>query len=146
MSLFQKKIELKTTKQFEIVDVTKQVEEVLKSSKISQGTVSVFSTHTTAAVRINHYEPLLLQDLMKVMYRMAPLESNYAHDFFEIRTEIQSGERSNGHAHVKAFLLGASETVPVADKKMLLGYRQSIFFVETDGGRKRNIIVTVMGE
>ena len=146
MGFFQKKIELQTKKQFEIVDVTKQVETVLKSSKISQGLVSIYSTHTTAAIRVNHHEPLLLQDLMKLMYRLVPIENNYAHDFFEIRTEIQSGERSNGHAHVKAFLLGASETVPVSGKKMLLGYRQSIFFVETDGGRKRQIVVTVGGE
>lgn len=146
MKVLHKKIELTTQKQFEIVDITRQVESAVLESAVREGTVNVFSPHTTAAIRINHHEPLLLQDIMKLMYRLAPLESNYAHDFFEIRTEIKSDERSNGHAHVKAFLLGSSETLPVINKKMLLGFRQSVFFVELDGGRKRHCVITVMGE
>lgn len=147
MSVLSKNIELETKKQFEIIDLTKRVEAVLKESKISKGLVSIYSSHTTAAIRVNHFEQLLLQDIMKLMYRVAPIESNYAHDLFEIRNEMQSDERSNGHAHVKAFLLGSSETVPVSGKKMLLGYRQSIFFVELDGPRKkRKCVVTVVGE
>lgn len=146
MAVFNKKISLTTQRQFEIVDVSKQVTDAIKQSKIKNGIVSVFSTHTTASIRINHLEPLLLQDIMKTMYRLAPLEGNYAHDFFEIRNEVQANERSNGHAHVKAFLLGSSETIPVSDQKMLLGFRQSVFFVELDGGRARNFTVTVIGE
>lgn len=146
MAVFNKKISLTTQRQFEIVDVSKQVTDAIKQSKIKNGIVSVFSTHTTASIRINHLEPLLLQDIMKMMYRLAPLEGNYAHDFFEIRNEVQANERSNGHAHVKAFLLGSSETIPVSDQKMLLGFRQSVFFVELDGGRSRNFTVTVIGE
>ena len=142
-----KTIKLETTKQFEIIDITKKVEDILKQAKIKEGLVSIYSPHTTASIRINHHEPLLLQDIMKMMYRIAPIESNYAHDFFEIRTEIQSGERSNGHAHVKAFLLGSSESVPVTGGKLMLGNRQSVFFIELDGGRKdRECVVTVMGE
>ena len=147
MAVLSKNIELETKKQFEIIDLTEKVEAILKASKISAGIVNIYSMHTTAAIRVNHFEPLLLQDIMKLMYRMVPIESNYAHDFFEIRTEIQSNERSNGHAHVKAFLLGSSETIPVAGKKMLLGYRQSIFFIELDGPRKkRKCVVSVIGE
>lgn len=146
MPVFSKKIALTTKKQFEILDISKQVTEVIKQSKIKNGIVSVFSTHTTASIRINHLEPLLLQDIMKMMYRLAPLESNYAHDFFEIRNEVQAIERSNGHAHVKAFLLGSSETLPVVNQKPVLGYRQSVFFVEFDGGKERDFMVMVVGE
>jgi len=147
MTVLSRNIELETKKQFEILDITKQVEAVLKQSKIATGIVGIYSTHTTAAIRINHFEPLLLQDIMKIMYHMAPIENSYAHDLFEIKHEMVSDERSNGHAHIKSFLLGSSETVPVAKKKMLLGYRQSIFFVEMDGPRKkRNYVITVMGE
>ncbi len=145
MIILSKKLEITTSKQFEIFDITKNVAKVVSDSKIKNGIVTIFAPHTTASIRINHFEPLLLQDIMKTMYRLAPMESNYAHDFFEIRTEIASGERSNGHAHVKAFLMGASQTVPVVDAKMTLGHRQSVFLVEVDGGRKRNYIVTVMG-
>jgi len=80
-----------------------------------------------------------------MLYRTAPIDINYAHDLFEIRTKIEPGERSNGHAHVKAFLLGDSETVPVEGGKLLLGERQSIFFVELDGGRKRRVYIQILG-
>jgi secondary thiamine-phosphate synthase enzyme len=140
------KLKLKTQKQFELVDVTEKVKMVLASSGIASGTVTVFAPHTTAAVRINHNEPLLIQDIIKMIYRLVPVDQNYSHDLFEIRSGIEAGERSNGHAHVKAFLLGSSETIPVENKQMQLGNKQSIFFVELDGGRERQVMVAVSGE
>jgi len=139
-------IKLETKTQFELIDITDEVAAVLKASKVKDGMVLVFAPHTTAAIRVNHNEPLLKQDIMKFLYRLAPLDQNYAHDFFEVRTEKRPDERSNGHAHVKAFLLGDSETVPVERGKMILGERQSIFFVELDGGRKRRVVISVLGD
>lgn len=146
MSTCQKELPLETKTQFEIIDITKEVREVLAKSKVQSGIVVVFSPHTTASIRINHNEPLLKQDIMKMLYRTVPIDINYAHDFFEIRANLKPDERSNGHAHVKAFLLGASESIPVDKGKMLLGERESIFFVELDGGRKRRVIVQIVGE
>ena len=145
MQILSKKIELETKKQFEIVNITEQVQEVLKKSGIKNGQVTVFVDHTTASIRLNHDEPLLLQDIMKMLYRLAPVDINYAHDVFEIRQNVSVNERSNGHAHVKAFLLGSSETIPVHEGRMLMGERQSIFFVELDGGRKRTYVVHILG-
>ena len=139
-------IKIDTTTQFEIVDVTEQVAKAVKLSRIKSGVAVVFCPHTTAAIRVNHNEPLLKQDLMKVLYRLAPIDINYAHDLFEIRTKVKPDERSNGHAHVKAFLLGDSEAVPVVGGKLMLGERQSIFFVECDGGRARRVIIQILGE
>ena len=146
MSVYLEELGLESKTQFELIDITEQVAGALKDSKVKNGMVLVFAPHTTAAVRVNHNEPLLRQDIMKFLYRLAPLDQNYAHDFFEVRTEARADERSNGHAHVKAFLLGDSETIPVAKGKMLLGERQSVFFVELDGGRKRRCIIQVFGE
>lgn len=140
------KLKFSTKKQFELIDVTGKVEAILESSDVSIGTVSVFCPHTTAAIRITHYEPLLIQDLFKMIYRLVPVDINYSHDLFENRLGIEPGERSNGHAHVKAFLLGASETIPVSGKHMQLGAKQSILFVELDGGRDREVVVAVSGE
>lgn len=140
------KIKLKTQKQFELIDLTGKINSILGSSGINAGTVTVFSPHTTAAIRINHNEPLLAQDLFKMIYRLFPIDINYSHDLFENKLGIASEERSNGHAHVKAFMLGSSETIPVADKKMMLGGKQSIFFVELDGGRDREVVVQITGE
>lgn len=146
MMTHTEEIKLETKTQFELVDITAEVAGVLKESKVKEGMVLVFAPHTTAAIRVNHNEALLKQDIMKLLYRLAPLDQNYAHDFFEVRTEARPDERSNGHAHVKAFLLGESETVPVERGRMILGSRQSIFFVELDGGRKRRVIIQVFGD
>jgi len=140
------KLKLKSQKQFELIDITEKVASVLESSGIQKGAVSVFAPHTTAAIKINHNEPLLIQDLMKMIYRLVPVDINYSHDLFEIRTGIEAGERSNGHAHVKSFLLSNSESIPIDNKQMMLGEKQSIFFVELDGARERQVIVSVSGE
>jgi len=146
MTIVNKRVELETKKQFEIIDITTDVKRVLADSGVKTGQALVFCPHTTAGIRLNHFEPLLLQDIMKMMYRLIPVDVNYAHDVFEIRQNVSVGERSNGHAHVKAFLIGASQVVPVDRGQLCLGIRQSIFFVELDGGRKRDFIIQIIGE
>ena len=146
MKIKTQKIFVTTKKQFEVIDITEEVQVTVVNSKVSDGTVTVFTPHTTASVRLNHNEPLLLQDIMKMLYRTAPVDINYSHDIFEIRSNVDANERSNGHAHVKAFLLGSSETIPIQKGKLLKGDKQSIFLVELDGGRDRTIVIQVMGE
>jgi secondary thiamine-phosphate synthase enzyme len=143
---YKKKIELSSSRQFELIDVTDHVAETVKESGIRDGFVLAYSPHTTAAIRINHNEPLLVQDIMKMLYRLVPLETSYSHDLFEMRQNIAVNERSNGHAHVKAFLLGSSETIPLTAGLLDLGEKQSIFFVECDGARPRDFIVSIIGE
>lgn len=146
MKIFQKKLLLETKKQFELVDITTQVQTAVIDSGVKEGTILVFCPHTTAAVRLNHNEPLLMQDFMKTLYRLVPLDISYSHDLFEVRQNVAPNERSNGHAHVKAFLLGSSENLVIEKGQALLGERQSLFFVEMDGGRNREVIVKIMGE
>ena len=141
-----KRIDITTTKQFELIDVTNQVSQAIKDSGIKDGIAVVYNTHTTAAIRVNHNEPLLMQDIMKMLYRIAPVDLAYSHDLFEVRENVALNERSNGHAHVKAFLLGSSESFIVNDGKPMLGEKQSIFFVELDGGRKRDFYISIMGK
>lgn len=139
-------LHLESKRQFELINVTGLVKAIVSKSAISNGLVTLFSPHTTAGVRLNHDEPLLAQDIMKGVFRMAPLEDNYSHDLFEIRQEVSINERSNGHAHVKAFILGSSENLIIHNGALLLGDHQSIFFVEFDGGRKRQLHVKILGE
>jgi len=139
-------IQIQTKTQFEIVDITDRVKQLVDESGVEKGVAVIFAPHTTAAIKLNHLEPLLLQDIMKMLYRLAPVDINYSHDFFEIRAQLRDDERSNGHAHVKSFLLGASEAVPIEGRQLVLGDRQSIFFVELDGGRERRAFVQIIGE
>ncbi len=145
--IINKQIEIKTQKQFELVDITQLINAEVTSSNVKDGLVSIFCPHTTAAIRLNHNEPLLIQDIMHMIYRLVPIDQNYNHDLFELRSGVDVNERTNGHAHVKAFLLGSSsESVPIKDGKLILGDRQSVFFVELDGGRDRNFNITIIGE
>lgn len=144
-SLF-KKIGLETKKQFEIQDITAQVKQAVSDSAVASGIAVVFCPHTTAGVRLNHNEFLLMQDIMKAFYRLVPIDISYSHDLFEIRQNVLPNERSNGHAHVKAFLMGSSESLIIEEKKMLLGGKQSVFFVEFDGGRQREVYIKIIGE
>jgi secondary thiamine-phosphate synthase enzyme len=146
MQVTTTRIEIKTTKQFELIDITSHVQHAVAESGIANGNVVVFNPHTTASIRLNQNEPLLLQDIFKMLYRVAPADSSYSHDLFELRTQVEPGERSNGHAHVKAFLLGSSESLLVTGGKLLLGGKQSVFFIEFDGGRLRDFYIQIIGE
>ena len=146
MKNFQKKLFVETQKQFEIVDITGHVQKAVLESNIHDGIAVIFCPHTTAAIRLNHNETLLIQDFMKTLYRMVPIDQSFGHDLFEVRTNLAPNERSNGHAHVKAFLLGSSETIPIEKSNLTLGSKQSIFFVELDGGRSREVLVKVLGD
>lgn len=145
--IYKTEIHFETKTQIEFVDMTRFVRESIEASKISHGVVCVFAPHTTMGVVVNHNESLLLQDFSRVLYKLAPVDDQYTHDLFELKkSSVPSDGRSNGHSHCKAMLLGSSETIPFAKRELLLGPRQSIFAVELDGARKRNVIVQIMGE
>jgi len=146
MQSFIKKLQLLTKKQFEIVNVTQNIRQAVIESNLKNGIAVIFCPHTTAAVRLNHNEPLLMQDFMKMLYRLVPVDTSYSHDLFEVRQNVAANERSNGHAHVKAFLLGSSESLIIEKGDLLIGPKQSIFFVELDGGRSREFFVKIIGE
>jgi secondary thiamine-phosphate synthase enzyme len=146
MKIYKQKIEKETRSQIEFIDITHDVEEVIDSSKIKNGQVLVFSSHTTVGIAINQNESLLIQDFQRLLYKLVPIDERYSHDLFELKSGSKSDGRSNGHSHCKNLILGVSEVIPIEDGKILLGDRQNIFMVEMDGGRKRDIIVQVIGE
>ncbi len=145
MKLYRRKIEIKSKSQIEFVDITDQVGEIVSDSGIREGQVLVYSPHTSASIVVNHNESMLVQDFMRVLYKLVPISDRYSHDLFEINKSRLSDGRSNGHSHCKSMLLGVSETLPIEKGKMILTERQNIFLAEMDGARKRDIIVQVIG-
>ena len=145
MKAYKKTITVESKAQAEFIDVTDQVQEAVDYSGVREGQVTVFAPHTTMGIVVNHNEPMLLQDFMKIIYRIAPRENQYSHDLFELRRNNTADGRSNGHSHCKSMLVGVSETIPVEKGKMMITERQSIFAVEFDGARKRDILISVMG-
>ena len=138
---------VETSEPLQILDITDDVATVVGESGVSDGIVSILSRHTTAAIRIQEAEPLLLQDLLRFLRRLAPSTDAYQHNDFGIRTHhMHPDESPNGHSHCLQFLLGTSETVPVMDGELLLGQWQRIFLVELDGPRaKREVLIQTVG-
>ena len=139
-------VTIDTDHHLQFVDVTERVAQQLAESGIQNGFAVVFSRHTTAGIRINEHEPLLLEDMARLLEAIAPAEAAYRHDDFAVRTvNLAENERVNGHSHCRSLLLGASETIPVAAGRLLLGRWQRIFLVELDGPNQRELVIQFVG-
>jgi secondary thiamine-phosphate synthase enzyme len=132
----------------DLLDITDRVAALVRQAHVDAGFVQVFVRHTTAAVRIQEDEPLLLDDLRRFLATLAPAEADYGHNDFRVRTHhMHPDERPNGHAHCLQLLLGSSESVPIIDGRLALGEWQRLFLVELDGPRpRREVLVQVVGQ
>lgn len=121
------------------INITKFVNEALKKSKIQEGLVLVNAMHITASVFINDDEPGLHQDYEDWLEGLAPHEpiSRYRHN--------RTGE-DNGDAHLKRQVMGREVVVAVTKGKLDFGPWEQIFYGEFDGGRKKRVLVKIIGE
>ena len=139
-------IDLHSTTAPEFIDLTDRVQRIVGRSGVTEGMAVIFSRHTTAAVVINESEPLLLDDMAEFLERLAPRAAAYRHNDFSIRTvNMTADESPNGHAHCLQLVLGASQTVPVRNGRLMLGRWQRIFLVELDRARPREAVVQTIG-
>ncbi|HSR24306.1 MAG TPA: type 2 isopentenyl-diphosphate Delta-isomerase [Candidatus Eisenbacteria bacterium] len=134
----------RTSEAGEFIDITDDVADVLRASGARRGLVHVYSAHTTAAIRVNENEPLLLGDFRRFLSEVAP-GGGYEHDDMSRRVGVQPDEPVNGHAHCQHLLLGASETLPIVDGRLALGRWQRLFLVELCSPRERQVVVQVLG-
>ncbi len=132
-----------TTSDF--IDITEDVARVVHASGVRDGFAQIYSRHTTAAIKINENEPLLMADFKRLLDRISPCDGQYDHDQLEQRVDIGPDEPRNGHAHCQHLLLSSSESVPIVDGALSLGRWQRIFLVELDSPRLRQITVEVVG-
>jgi len=127
-----KKFTVATRSRSDMIDITGEVTLALKESGVQDGICHVFVPHTTAAVTINeNADPDVPRDILMEIDKVVPLSDGYRH------------REGNSAAHIKASLVGSSETVFVESGRLLLGTWQSIFFCEFDGPRMRSVIVRV---
>ena len=130
----------------EFVDVTKLVRQEVHRSGLRTGRVHLQSLHTTLGLAINENEPLLLRDFQKLLERLAPGDAGYEHDDFARRFEITIDEPVNGHAHCRQLLLTGFATLLVEEGELVLGRWQSVFAVELDGPRHRELAMQLDGD
>lgn len=125
----------------EIVDITKQIRDIVLTADVKEGILLVNSLHTTCALFVNEFQGALVEDLRAMMDRLVPESGGYRHD----DPRYSDCERGNANSHLRAALLGRSVAVGISGGELALGRFQSILFAEMDGPRPRSIDVQIMG-
>lgn len=122
----------------DMIDITRQVQDVISSGSIGEGIVTIFVPGSTASITTIEFEPGLRKDFPRAMERIAPSGEHYDHD-------ARWGD-GNGMSHVRASTVGPGIVVPFKDKMMMLGTWQQVVLVDFDTRpRKRSVIVQVLG-
>jgi secondary thiamine-phosphate synthase enzyme len=117
----------------EFIDITGKVQDVVRESKAREGICYLFVPHTTAAITINeNADPSVREDIVMELNKVIPFDDQYRHI------------EGNSAAHIKASIVGFSETVFIESGTLLLGTWQGIYFCEFDGPRKRKLTVKVI--
>ncbi len=140
------RLEFATAHGTEFVDITDRIRSEVRGAGLRNGRVHLQSLHTTVGLAVNENEPLLLRDFETLLERLAPAGAGYEHDDFERRFEIRLDEPINGHAHCRQLLLSAFATLMVEDGDLVLGRWQSVFAVELDGPRERQLAMQLDGD
>ncbi len=126
-----------TDNRHEFLNITDQVEEIVKESGIKEGLVLVNPMHITSSVYINDAESGLINDFQRWLEKLAPTDEDYEHNL--------TGE-DNGYAHLWRTIMGREVTVAVTNGKLDFGPWEQIYYAEFDGQRKKRVLVKVIGE
>jgi len=132
-------IELSTRGNADVQDITAQVAQVVKSSQIKNGTVTVFCPSSTSALTTIEYESGAVSDLQRLFEEIIPSNREYAHN--------ARWHDGNGHSHIRAALLGPSMTIRFVDGSLRLGTWQQVIYVDFDvRSRHRELVLQIIGE
>lgn len=129
-------MQVNTSKRTELIDITGHVRRHVTESGVQNGICAVSTMHTTTAIIVNENETGLVADILSLIGRIVPEGAGYQHDRID----------NNADAHLRAVMLGNSESIPVREGKIVLGTWQSVFLAELDGPRKRTVDITVVGQ
>jgi len=142
MRFYVRDVSLNTKERMEILDVTQDVQRIVRESEVKNGLVNLWVPHATAALAVNEHDADLWGDILSAMRKLVPVEADYRHN-------AKYGwipEEQNAHAHILNCMIKPNFTIPLDDGRIQLGTWQSILFIELDGPRSRSIRVQIMGE
>jgi secondary thiamine-phosphate synthase enzyme len=126
-------INIKSKNRNEFIDITKEVQEVVKKTKVLSGVCYIYTPHTTAGITINEgADPAVQHDIQNTLTRLVPYERNYLH------------REGNADAHVKSCLVGTSQFAIIENGSLVLGTWQAVYFCEFDGPRHRRVVVKII--
>jgi secondary thiamine-phosphate synthase enzyme len=128
-------INVKSRARTEFIDITEKIQEAVKEAGIVSGVCHLYVPHTTAAVTINEgADPSVQRDIQSLLTRLVPFEGDYHH------------KEGNASAHIKATVVGISQSVFIDEGRLVLGTWQSIFFCEFDGPRHRRVALKLIND
>jgi secondary thiamine-phosphate synthase enzyme len=132
-------IEVRTRGNADVLDITDQLVQVLSTSEIRNGTVTIFCPSSTSAPTTIEYESGCVSDLRRLFDEIIPQDREYAHN-------ARWGD-GNGHSHIRAALLGPSLTIPFVQGSLTLGTWQQVIYVDFDvRPRQRELVLQIIGE
>jgi secondary thiamine-phosphate synthase enzyme len=138
MMIHSAQIRVSTEGDGDIIDITRGVHEVIDTSGIEDGIVAVFVAHSTAAIALIEYEQGGVEDLRELMERLVPSDAGYHHN--------RTAGDTNAHAHLRAAVIGPSETVPLKGGRLQTGtWQQFVLLDFDDQPRERTVMVQVIG-
>ena len=139
MKVLTSTIQIKTSGESDIIDITGKVQEKAYTAQVTNGSLLPFISGSTAALTTIEAESGVVNDLRKAIERIAPETIPYEHD--------RRWGDGNGYAHVRSALIGPSLTIPIVKKEMLLGTWQQIVLLDFDNRpRNREVVIQIMGE
>ncbi|MBU0586748.1 secondary thiamine-phosphate synthase enzyme YjbQ [Candidatus Micrarchaeota archaeon] len=129
-------LEFNTKERVEFLNITDKVQKVINESKIKEGIVLVNPMHITSAVIVNDNEQGLISDFKRVLEKLVPYNSQYAHNVGE----------DNAASHIWRQLIGHQVVMPITNGRLDLGTWEQIFYCEFDGQRRKRVLIKVIGE
>lgn len=150
--MLTKNIKINTDKLF--VNITNEIKKFCDDSGVKNGLLNVFSKHTTCCIKILEDELLHKADVRFFLDKVAPKwkepegdhkNIKYLHDLISLREDCPPDEPINGHSHIRSLFFNSSETIPLVNGKLTLGKWQSVFVIELDPNRDREILLTLVG-
>jgi len=139
MKIISESLKLNTKGNPDLLNITKELQSLLESSKLRTGNLTVFVVGSTAAITAFEYEDGLIKDVKDLYEKLVPSHRQYQHD--------ETWGDANGFSHLRAALQGPSLTIPFEDGKLLLGTWQRVVLAEFDTRpRQRRVVVQIIGE
>lgn len=130
-----KEFRILTNKKQELIDITDKIKEIVKDSGVKNGICIIYVPHATAGILINeNYDNSVCNDIINKLEEIAPSTNRYEHDKID----------DNAHSHIKASIIGPSETTIIQNNKLVLGTWQGIALAEFDGPKTRTILVKII--
>jgi secondary thiamine-phosphate synthase enzyme len=139
MAVYYEEIKLTTKGENDIIDLTKNIQDIATKSRITNGIICAFIPGSTATITTMEYEPGLKKDIPQALDKIAPKSLPYEHH--------NTWHDTNGRSHVKASIMGPGLTLPITNGKVVRGTWQQIVFMEFDvQPRQRKIVLQIIGE